>query len=285
MITFAQRNWRIYLRDRAAVLYSLMAVFIIVGLYVLFLGDNLVKFVSAIKDGRFFVDSWIMAGLIAVSSLTTPLGALGTIIDDRTLHIDKDFRASPLRRSDISGGYLLSAVWVGFFMCCVTLVLAEVYIVLKGGSILPFVSVVKLLGVMLLSSVTSSTMLFPLLMSVRSGRAFGGISTVIGTLVGFVTGMYIPIGEVPTAVQWVMKCFPTTHASALMRQIMTETPAGELFAGAPAVMRTTVEGHMGITLTFGKLTFTPWMHIAVLMGTAAVFFLFSVLLVSRRKRG
>lgn len=39
MIGFAKRNLKLFFRDKSAVFFSLLAVFIIIGLYALFLGD------------------------------------------------------------------------------------------------------------------------------------------------------------------------------------------------------------------------------------------------------
>lgn len=284
MINLAIRNWKLYLRDRATVLYSMLSVFIIIGLYVLFLGDNMNRSVANIPSGRFLVDSWIMAGLVGVTSFTTTLGALGTIVDDRDRKISKDFQASPLGRWQISGGYLLSAVMIGFFMCCVTLLLAEVYIVVKGGSMLPIGNILRVLGIALLSSVVSATLLFPVVMTVRSNTAFGGVSTIVGTLIGFLTGMYIPIGEVPPVVQTVMKCFPTTHAVSLLRQTMMEQPAALAFANAPPAIQNEVYEQLGVVLYFGGTAVDPWLSLLILAGTAVVFFGLSALIVSRAKQ-
>ena len=39
MISFSLRNLKLFFKDRAAVFFSLLAVFILIGLYALFLGD------------------------------------------------------------------------------------------------------------------------------------------------------------------------------------------------------------------------------------------------------
>lgn len=285
MINLALRNFRLYIRDRTSVLYSLLGVFIIIGLYVLFLGDNMARWVAgSIPDGRFLIDSWLMAGILGVSSFTTTLGALGTLVEDRDRKIDKDFKASPLKRWQIAGGYLASAVLSGFFMCCVTFALAEVYIVAKGGAVLPLLGIVKALGILLLSAITSAAMLFPIVSTVRGNSGFAGISTIAGTLIGFLTGMYIPIGELPAAVQTVMRCFPITHAAALLRQVFTQAPRDSAFAGAPASIVDAFNEQLGITLRFGDAALAPWAHIAVLAGTALVFFALSAWIVARSKR-
>ncbi|MCL2544636.1 MAG: ABC transporter permease [Clostridia bacterium] len=285
MINLAIRNWRLFIRDRATVLYSLLGVFIIIGLYVLFLGNLMAEGVGGGEQGVRLVDTWIMAGLIAVSSFTTTLGALGTMVEDRDRKISKDFSASPLGRWQIAGGYLINAAWVGFIMSCVTFALATIYIVTRGGDLLPALQILQVLGVVGLSAAASATMLFAITYTVTSNQAFGGISTVCGTLIGFITGIYIPIGQFPPVVQAVMRSFPTTHAAALLRQIMTERPVQAMMAGAPPEMVDELQTNLGIILRFGDWTVPAWAHIAVLAATIVVFFGLSAYLISRPRKG
>jgi multidrug/hemolysin transport system permease protein len=77
MIAITSRNLKVFFRDKSAVFFSLLAVFIIIGLYALFLGDVWVNSLTEVHDARFLMDSWIMAGLLAVTSVTTTMGAFG----------------------------------------------------------------------------------------------------------------------------------------------------------------------------------------------------------------
>ena len=138
MITFAKRNLKLFFRDRASVFFSLLAVFIIIGLYVLFLGDMVMMDLEGIPGARFLMDSWIMAGLMAVTSVTTTMGALGIVVEDRAKGIYKDFHTSPVKRTTLVGGYLISTLVVGVVMSLVALVLSELYIVVSGGEFLPW---------------------------------------------------------------------------------------------------------------------------------------------------
>lgn len=276
MLNIAIRNCKVFLRDRASVLYSFLAVFIIIGLYVLFLGDMMKRSIQDMPGGGFLMDSWIMAGMIAASTFTTTLGSLGTMVEDRAYKIRKDFDASPLRRSTIAGGYMLSAMLLGLLLCVTTLILAEVYIVLNGGELLSVLRMLQAFGVMALSVLASSGMLFFVVSFIKSNNAYGGLSTVAGTLVGFLTGIYIPIGSLPSAVQTFIKFFPTAHAAALLRQIMMAAPSEIAFAGAPASELIAIQEELGVIFRYGSYTAPAWLHILVLAGTAAVFFGLSV---------
>ena len=78
------RNVRLFLRDRAAVFFSFLSVIIILGMYILFLGKvqrmNLPQEVMDIEGGDWLISSWIMAGILTVSTVTVPLGAVGNLV-------------------------------------------------------------------------------------------------------------------------------------------------------------------------------------------------------------
>lgn len=284
MIKFASRCLKIFFRDKSAVFFSLLAVFIIIGLYALFLGDVWVSSLPELTGVRYMMDSWIMAGILAVTSLTTTMGALGIMVDDKAKKLVKDFRSSPVSRSSIAGGYILGSISVGIILSLVTLVLAEIYIVADGGRFMDIPTLIKVLGLILLSNVTNISIVLFLTSFFASTNAFAAASTVIGTLLGFLTGIYLPIGQLPEAVQWIVKIFPVSHAAVLFRRVMMEDALTRTFQSTPAGVREKFEELMGVTFKFGDLTFTPLMSILVLLGSAAIFYTLSVLNIARKSK-
>ena len=283
ILNIARRNLKLYFRDKSSVFFSLLAVFIIIGLYVLFLGNMLTSNMEWMGDhARFVTDSWIMAGLLAVTSLTTTMGAYGIMIEDKTKKVFKDFTASPVKRSSLVGGYILSSFIIGVIMSVITFVLAEVYIVAYGGALMRLSGMLRVFGCILLSVLSSSAMVFFLVSFFKSANAFTTASTVIGTLIGFLTGIYIPIGSLPASVQTAIRIFPVSHAGALMRQIMIEAPLK-----AAALDTATEEGFrlaMGVNYKFGDTILSPAAGIVILLATAAVFYALAILNVSRKRK-
>ena len=286
MITmkFAARNLKIFFRDRAAVFFSLLSAFIIIGLYILFLGDMLTGNMQSIPGSRFLIDSWIMAGLLSVTSITTTMGAFGIMVEDTSKKISKDFSASPAKRSSLAGGYIMSSFVIGMIMTFVTFVLAEIYIVAYGGQVLAVSSIVKLLGVLLLSVFSSTALVLFIVSFFKSNNAFATASTILGTLIGFLTGVYIPVGQLPEAVQSVIKFFPVSHASVLFRQVMMENPLQTAFAGAPALVSQEFRQMMGVSFRFGSTETSAAVSLWVLVGTAVVFFLLATWNLSRKRK-
>lgn len=283
ILNIARRNLKLYFRDKSSVFFSLLAVFIIIGLYVLFLGNMLTSNMEWMGDhARFVTDSWIMAGLLAVTSLTTTMGAYGIMIEDKTKKVFKDFTASPVKRSSLVGGYILSSFIIGVIMSVITFVLAEVYIVAYGGELMSLSGMLRVFGCILLSVLSSSAMVFFLVSFFKSANAFTTASTVIGTLIGFLTGIYIPIGSLPASVQTAIRIFPVSHAGALMRQIMMEAPlkAAALDSAAEESFRLA----MGVNYKFGDTILSSAAGIVILLATAAVFYALAILNVSRKRK-
>jgi len=284
MIGFAKRNLLVFFRDKTAVFFSLLAVFIIIGLYALFLGDVWTSGFGDLAGVRYLMDSWIMAGLLAVTSATTTMGAFGILVDDKVKKITKDIVSSPLRRGSIVGGYTVSAYFIGVIMSLVALALAELYIVAEGGVLLGPAALLKTAGLILLSTLTNTSIMLFMVSFFKSTNAFSTASTVIGTMIGFLTGIYLPIGQLPEAVQWVIKAFPVSHSAALFRQVMMEDAMSKTFAGAPAETLRWFRESMGVAFRFGETDVTPLMSVAILLATAVVFYSLSILNLSRKKR-
>jgi multidrug/hemolysin transport system permease protein len=280
----AKRNLRLYFRDRTSVFFSLLAVLIIIGLYVLFLGDVIQGELKGVPGARFLMDSWIMAGLLGVASITTTMGAFGIMVDDRSKKILKDFSASPIKRSALVGGYLTGTFLIGMIMSLITFVCAELYIAAYGGEWVSIPVFFEVLGIMVLSVISSSSIVFFMVSFFKSISAFGTASTILGTLIGFLTGIYIPIGSLPEGVQAVVKCFPVSHSGALFRQVMMAAPMDQVFAGAPASQVDNFKVSMGVVYQFGDQLTQPLFSIIVLIVTTAVFFTLATLNMSRKRR-
>lgn len=284
MINFTRRNLLVFFKDKSSVFFSLLSVFIIIGMYALFLGDVWTSSMSDLAGVRFLMDSWIVAGLLAVTSVTTTMGAFGTMVEDKSKKIIKDIQSAPLSRASIAGGYILSAFIIGVIMCLVTLVLCELYILSNGGTLLGGMALLKVLGLILLSTFSNTALVLFFVSFFKSNNAFATASTIIGTVIGFLTGIYLPIGQLPNAVQWVIRVFPPSHSAVLIRQVVMAEPLAASFAGVPAEYMDSFKEMMGVTFKFGDTTVTPLMSIAILVVSGLIFLGLSILNLSRKKK-
>ena len=284
MINFMKRNLLVFFKDKASVFFSLLSVFIIIGMYALFLGDVWTSSMKDVPGARNLMDCWIVAGLIAVTSVTTTMGAFGTMVEDKSKKIIKDIHSSPLPRVSIAGGYILSAFIIGVIMCVVALVLCQAYLISEGGTMFTGIQLVKIFGLILLSTFSNTALVLFFVSFFQSNNAFSIASTIIGTVIGFLTGIYIPIGQLPEGVQTVIKVFPPSHSALLLRQVIMEDAIKTGFAGAPASVVSDFKEMLGVTFQVGGKAVEPLTSILILIVSGFFFLGLSMLSLSRKKR-
>lgn len=284
MIAFAKRNLAIYLRDKSAVFFSLLGVFITIGLYLLFLGDVWVSNFEGYDGAREMMDNWEMAGILAVTSVTSTLGMLATMVRDKSDKdmLIRDFYVAPVKRKSLTMGYFLSAYVVGVSMSVLAFLGTEVYFLIAKGSVLPLLTIMKILGVIVLTALSNSTMMLLLVSFFHSMNAFSTASTIVGTLISFITGIYLPIGMYPKFVQGIIQCFPTSHAAVLFRQLMMQVKMDQVLEGAPADTILDVKKELGVVFTYGNQVLPSYASLLVLLGSSVIFFLLANINLSKK---
>jgi multidrug/hemolysin transport system permease protein len=292
VLSLVLRNMRLFFRDRASVFFSLLSVLIIILLYALFLAkmqvNGLTETIRATgtvpdeKAVRFFVDSWIMGGILATGTVTTCLGAIGILVDDRHRGASRDFQVSPVRRSQLVAGYLLSTFLVSLVMSVVAFIIAEGYIVLSGGSLLDASGMLGTLGVLSLCILAFSALMCFLATFMKTPGAFGSFSTVVGTLLGFFMGIYVPIGVLPESIQVFMKVLPFNSAAVLMRQQFMKRPLEVVFQGVPDAVATGYKDFYGITMSLWDHVVPTWAMLLFVAAFGGVFFGLAVFRLSRK---
>lgn len=278
MNVFVKRNLKLFFRDKAAVFFSLLAVLIIIVLYAVFLGSVwLPDSMKSLENTKLLMNDWLMAGILAVASVTTTLGAFGVMVDDKIKKINKDFYSSPVNKSSITLGYIGSAFFIGVIMSLITAVVVEIYIVANGGAWLSTFNCLKIFLLILLTTMANTSMVCFIVSFFKSNSAFTTATTIIGTLIGFITGIYLPIGSLPESVQTVIKAFPVSHAASLFRQVLMDSSIQTVFKDIPSNYLIEFKNHMGITYQFGTYEVTPVFSIIVLAITTVIFYGLSIL--------
>jgi len=283
MNVLVKRNLKIFFRDRSAVVFSLLAIFIIIALYAVFLSNVwLNDSMKAIKNTDALMNTWLIAGLLAVASVTTTMGAFGVMIEDKVRKIDKDFYSAPIHRRSITIGYIGSAFLIGVIMSVITVAVSDFYIVISGGEWIKPLALLKVFLLIFLSTMTNTSIVCFIVSFFKSHSAFSTASTIIGTLIGFLTGIYLPIGALPESVQMIIKLFPVSYAASLFRQVLMEDTMKTSFAGIPASYLNGFKEYMGVTYQFGGITVSTLTSVLILIVTAFIFYGLAIINMSRK---
>lgn len=286
MIAFTKRNLKLYFRDKSAVFFSLLGVIITIGLYLLFLGDVYTGSFEAYEGAREMMDNWEMAGILAVTSLTSAFALFGTMIKDKSdkAMIVRDFYVAPLKRKYLSMGYFFSAYSVGVFMSLFAFIATQAFFFITRGSFISVLTIIKILGMIILNGFTNATMLLFIVSFFHSMNAFSAASITVGTLASFITGIYLPIGMYPEFVQGLVKLFPTSHAAAIFRQLMMKDIMDKMFLGAPESIVQEVKEEFGVVFTLGDNVIPNYVSILYLVVAASIFLVLANINLSRKKK-
>ena len=106
----------------------------------------------------------------------------------------------------------------------------------------------SILGVTSLGTILSAAIILPILTFIRTSSAFTTLSTIVGTFIGFISGVYLSIGSVGETLHQVMTWFPLTQVNALLKQVLMKDSIAQVFNDAPSSVITNYKESYGIIL-------------------------------------
>ncbi|MDE7445361.1 MAG: ABC transporter permease [Lachnospiraceae bacterium] len=260
------RNLKNYFRSKGAIFFSLLSMLIVICLMVFFLGDMQVESIVEIldqfpgrdrmadeKNAELLILSWTCAGIISINAVTVTLSVYSTMIKDRTTGKLNSIYTAPIGRMAIAASYVASAWTASVLVCGLTLIITEVYGVIKGLDPFTFGVHMQLIGMIMVNSFTYATVVYFFAVISKTESAWSGLGTVVGTLVGFLGGIYIPIGSLSESIGNVMKCTPVIYGTAMFRSVMAKGIIDTTFADLPDEVTAGYRAVMGIDLElFGR---------------------------------
>lgn len=273
MSSFFKRNMMIYFKDKGAVFYSLIGTLMIFLLYVLFLGNLWTgMYDSNIENANELINSWVMAGILAVVSATSSSGILGIMVNDKSTNVFKDFVASPVKKSHITGGYVLAVTVAGLIMSFITLIISEVYIVICGGHLLSLSRVIEVLVLLVIVSLSNTSFMIFFASFFKSHNAFTSAAGILNSCIGFIAGAYIPIGMFPAAFRYVLEMLPIFQGSALLRQAMMGDILDKSCQALSAADKAELYHKLGITIQIGNYEFSNLVSFIIIGIAFTIFF-------------
>lgn len=274
-VALAKRCSLNYFRDRQNVFFSLMGVLIVVLLYLLFLRNMLIESYPDIPGMSNLIDAWVLSGILGIVPVTTCAGALQTMIEDKTEGRRRDVLVTPMTSSQIAIGYVLSTFIVGLVMSLITFAICIAYLIATGCP-LSVTGIATSLALLVPSALSASIIMYAITSFLKSTGAFSGLFTVVSVLIGFLAGIYMPMGIMPSAMNVVGTLVPASHMAALFRDSLAADALGEAFGGMPAAELADFRMDMGFDLHLGGFEFSAATMIVYAMAVTAVFFMLVV---------
>ena len=256
MLELISRNRKVYTRDRLAFFMSFLSVIILILVYQIFLGQIQIDAIkealnsdTASTDTVQMVNYWLISGLTTIISMTSTLGAFGVMVLDKEKKLSEDFKVSPVSNFKIELSYAIFAILFGIIMTLFSCIFA---IGMFNGfsSLLDFSTTdyLSILGIVSMGTVLAATIILPILAFIRTSSAFTTLSTIVGTFIGFISGVYLSIGSVGESLQQVMTWFPLTQVNALLKQILMKDAISKVFDHAPSTVIMNYKESYGVIL-------------------------------------
>ena len=164
-------------------------------------------------------DTSLIPGVVVLSIFmgSMIMGAFN-IVMDRFLGVHESYLSTPLRRSDINLGVLLSGTIVT--LCSSGLVLIIGFLitgsVVHGG----FLGYLALVGVVVLTSFGLLAMMMAILGRANHPRITGVVGGFLNIILFFPSGALYPVASFPPWLQALARIDPETHAVAALKSIL-----------------------------------------------------------------
>lgn len=296
-IQLTKRNIRLYIRDKGAVFFSLLTMLIILALMLLFLGDSNINAITDAlsqipqrdatadeENAKLFILLWTCGGIISINAVTVTLAVYSTLIKDKTDGRLGAINACPISKLTVAASYISSAFICSVMICTISLAISEIYCIIQGADAFSVLDHFKLFGMICLNSFTYACIMYFLSILVSTQGAWGSLGTVVGTLVGFLGGIYLPIGALAEGIAAFLKCMPVIYGTKMFRDIMTSSAAEKLFFGAPDEVADEILSVMGVNLAVGDTDISNTASVIILAVCGIVFLTLGVLLAKRNEK-
>ena len=238
-----RRHLLVFFKDKIRVLYTLMVPVIIFVVYIFFLRDlelstvratllelNIVSDATLDKQIGTLVDSWMMSGITALSTITVALQTNTVFVEDKQNGVNRDFVSSPIHRNLLICSYFLYNFIVTVFICLVFLFICLIYLACMGEFVLTFANVLLIFAVLLYTTISATLMTIFICSFVKTEATMASIVALFSTAMGFLIGAYMPLGMLPVWVRNFCAFIPGTYSCSLLRYAFMATPFDQLSA-------------------------------------------------------
>lgn len=294
-----KRNLLIYLRDKGAIFFSLLSMLVVLCLMVFFLGDvNITALTDELallpnrdetadrQNAYLLILAWTAGGIIPVNAVTVTLSSFSVMIKDKTCKRFDSIYTSPVSRGTVVLSYITAACFSSIIICALTFAISEIFCVVSGAAVLSLILHIEIFIMIIVNSFVYSAIMYLFAAFIKSEGAWSGFGTVIGVLVGFFGGIYMPIGELSSTLAAVLKCTPVIYSTVMFRQIICKDALDTLFYNVPVEITDIYKETMGITISLFDKNISSAVCMAILAAFGIAFIIAGILITKHlRKMG
>lgn len=241
------RGLKAFVRNKTGLIFSLIFPFFFVYVFgAIFKND--------------FIDNpiaYMLSGVIITTVFEGSLNLASTTVDDMVSGFMKEVLVSPAKRIFVAIGQLLSAATVATLQGILILVIGFFI----GIKFTTWTTPLFILFAMICVGLVFSGVGLYLATIVRSGPTFQIVKTAVTMPLTFISGAYIPLDMLPTALRYIAYINPMTYATAFFRMIVlekTDLPTEQLI-------------QEGLAISINGFIVTPFLSFVIIMLIGLIF--------------
>lgn len=249
MLALVERQLKLYFYSKSTVFFSLLGAMISFVLYIVFLQKNITEVWPDKPHVKWVLDWWVIGGTLAVTGITTSWSVILRLILDKETHRLDDFLLTDISLIKVYYSYFMSSTLIASMMQLVMFGVMMGYFYIQDHLVFSIQKLGYLIMLAILSSMVSAVL--SLLVSYFIHRIEIGerLSVIIGTLSGFLVGVYMPIGTLPDFALKVIKFVPGLYVSSAYRQLLIDSGINQL-----SLPGKDIEEYLGVGIKWEKLT-------------------------------
>ena len=190
------------------------------------------------------------SGLLIVIGTTSMLSIVFIFMKDKNNNIIKDFMITKVSKLKIYYSYVFASFIISMVITTLIYIGIETYFITTTQITFSYQRILYSILTIFLSNMISSLLVVIVAILLKSQTSFSTFETLYGVVIGFFTGVYIPIGYYPDLIRNIFFYFPLCQTTSILRNIETKSVVTEILKTYPK------EGHHILYETFGiNLTF------------------------------
>ena len=167
---------------------------------------------------QWIADSLMFSAIIPIGAVTISLTTLALMVADRENNTLSDFLVSPISRNSLLASYLLSSFIVGFAMLTGFVIFFQIYFLIVFGVGFTMTQVGMIFLATVGSLIFGNVFMLLLISFFKTEQALGAVGAIVGTMIGFLSGAYIPLGMFGETVGNIFSALPFAQITTLLRR-------------------------------------------------------------------
>lgn len=226
LITLVKRNNKLFFKDKGMFFSALISPFILIVLYITFLGNTFSTSFEANLPTELNVDpgfinayvaGWEFSSILAVCCVTVALVANTILVNDKISGAIYDLTIAPVKNFVIAFSYFISTALITFLITATALTVGFIYIACVGWY-LSVADVFLLIADTLIMCLFGSAFSSILCHFLKTDGAVTAVSVIVSSVYGFICGAYYPISQFSKTMRNIVVFLPGTYGTSLFRQ-------------------------------------------------------------------